>query len=128
MSDNQRTDPRILARPTPGKYRHRMVRRGPWVAAEISLADGIYSLWVCGRGITWRGSSEQLITEIEQALLAGRAFQHPMVRVSIFGQRISDELFHYLVDRREWALANAPTDPYAVAEAPINLDDIPPVF
>lgn len=128
MPWDRSTAPRTLLEPTPGFYRVRLVRRGPWVAAEIRLQDNRYEVELCGLGVTWSGSPERLADEIGSYLEDGRAFEHPMLRVSLFGHTIPQHEHAYLTARRLWAIQHAPDDPYASAKAPIDIDTIPPPF
>lgn len=117
-----------LLHPRPGLYKVRLVRRGPWIAAEIEDADDVIVARVCGLGETWRGTRQQLSDQINEALLEGRAFQHPLLKVSLFGRETTPEEHAFLTDRREWALLHDPNDMYARAREPIDIDRLPPLF
>ena len=119
---------RGLLDPEIGYRRVRLVRRGPWVAAEIREENATLVAELCGIGVVWRGSRDALAAEAEAALLAGQAFAHPLLRISLFGIPIDESEWRYLTERRLWAIAHAPDDPYAAAKAPIDLNDLPPLF
>lgn len=119
---------RGLLDPETGYRRVRLVRRGPWVAAEIREEKSQLVAELCGLGVVWRGTRDALAAEAEAALLAGRAFAHPLLRISLFGIPIEEAEWRYLTARRLWAIEHAPDDPYASAKAPIDLDNLPPLF
>lgn len=119
---------RGLLDPKPGYRRVRLVRRGPWVAAEIRKDGQELIAEVCGRGVVWRGTLDVLAAEADEARSQGRAFSHPFLRISLFGILIEKPEWQYLTDRRLWAIAHAPDDPYASAGEPIDLNALPPLF
>lgn len=118
----------LLRQPALGFYRIRLVKNGPWVAAEIALADDIYTVTNAVFGHVWSGTHETLIAETDAALLEGRAFTHPLLRVLLFGQPITPDEYAYLTARRAWATEHARDQPEAAALAPIDLDTMPPLF
>jgi hypothetical protein len=120
--------PRVISQPTPGLYRVRLARKGVWVAATIRRESDSYTAEVCGIGVTWKGTAERLLAEVEGLLMEGRALNHPMLRISLFGIPIERTEWEFLTARREWAIQHAPEDPYANAAASIDLNELPPLF
>lgn len=128
MPRNPSAIARELLHPRAGLYKVRLVRRGPWVAAEIEEAGDVIVARVCGLGETWRGTRQQLSDQVTDALMDGKAFHHPLLRVSLFGVETTPEEHAFLTARREWALQHDPNDIYARAREPIDIDQLPPLF
>lgn len=118
----------LLHQPPTGFYRVRLVKRGPWVAAEIKLLDDVYTVTDAVFGTTWTGTRAKLSADVDEALVDGRAFSHPLLRVVLFGEPIDAAEHAYLVARRAWATTHGTDQPEASALVPIDLDAMPPLF
>lgn len=107
--------PRRIDRPEPALFRMRLVRGGPWVAAEIRVDDaGEFSAVIDGEP-------------------AGPAHRDPamaarVMDVWISGVRIDAGEHAYLLAMSRWARQSAPDRPEANPDQPINLMRMPPLW
>ncbi len=100
--------PRRVDQPEPGLFKLRLVKGGPWVAAEITLDDaGRYGALINGEP-------------------CGPAHVDPVLAPRVMdvwhsGVRIDAGEHAYLLSLSAWARANAPDRPEASPAQPINL-------
>lgn len=110
---------------TPGYYRYRKCKGGPWLPAEVSIENGmIYVVEADERlqvGIT-EASFEELVIG---AVMEGSAFDSPMIRVAWFGQPIDKAEYDHLLDTIAWARKHMPDHPILRGNEPVKLAEVP---
>lgn len=119
------TVPRRTDEIQPGFYRFRKARNGPWVAAEITVANGRIRVAENGDAPTLEVTQEHFAEVVTEQISEGAAFNHPLLRVVWFGDPISEREHAYLVRRYRWARAHAPDHPDAQQGRPIDLGQLP---
>lgn len=103
--------PRQSDKPEPGHYLMKLVRNGPFVAAEIRCDDGQWSVMIDG---TWSGPSADpwLLPDLE--------------KVHWFGRPSTEAETKYRIGVKRWSEIHAPASPAANPRSPINLDKLRP--
>lgn len=115
MSRWHNTTPRSVDTPEPGFFRMRLVRGGPWVAAELRRdADGAWTALI--DGVPSQPSSPD-----------------PAVAADVFriwhgAEAVTASEHAYLIERAAWARQHSPDSPEATPRQPIRLGRLPPVF
>lgn len=122
MSDQT---PRRIDQIEPGYFRLRLVRNGPWIAAEISIENGMIVIRQDGEIEGEPLHPDALADLITEATIEGEAFRHPIIRCAWFGQRITEAEFLHLLRTSRWAKANNPDHPAANPTKPIDLNRVP---
>lgn len=104
-------EPRRSDQPVSGHYLMRLVRGGPFVAAEIRCDDG---QWTCMVDGNWSGPSADpwLLPDLE--------------KVHWFGRATTEAEAKFKIGLRRWAEIHAPSHPAANPNKPINLDTLKP--
>lgn len=101
--------------PEPGLYKSRLVRGGPWVAAQV-WHDPSTALWHVKINGQHAGESPD---PWEIDWLRNRYF---------YALRIDQIEHDYLVSLSVWAVENDPNHPAAQPSQPIRLGSLPPIF
>jgi len=114
MAHDRRQAPRRVDQPEPGLFKLRLVRGGPFVAAEIHRDDA--GRWIA----TINGKAAD--GHPDPALAEG------VFRIWHYGIRISASEHAFLVERAAWARVHSPDNPEANPERPIRLGALPPAF
>lgn len=109
-------------------FRIRLVRKGPYVAARVDLEDGLWWITQAGERLTQPYREDQLEEVINGAVMEGKAFSHPLVRLLVFGQPIDEQEYDFLIAEAKWAKQHAPEHPAANPDKPISLRAAPSVF
>lgn len=113
--------PRRIDQITPGCYRYRRVKGGPWMPAVVTLeGDMVYVVEADDKlrvGIS-AASYEDLVVN---AVMEGAAFDSPLLRVLWFGEPISEREHDRLMGVLYWARIHQPTHPMLHPDTPINL-------
>lgn len=104
------TDNRSLETPSPGTFRVRLVRFGPWVAAKIVNENGLW--WVELDGREYGGDADPWRAE-------------HMERVWFHGHRIAEDEYRAALAVSMWARTNAPDHPAATPDRPIDMISVP---
>jgi hypothetical protein len=106
------TAPRVSDKPSPGHYLLRLVRGGPWVAAEISLGDDGWTVMIDG-AVDGPAHDPWSLPNME--------------RVHFYGRPTTIEDAQYRIGRKRWAEIYAPHDPAANPTKRIDLDRFTPI-
>lgn len=122
MSD---TPARRIDRVEPGLYRIRLVAGGPWVAAQITIQDGMIYLSINGEPAILGITESMYFDIVAELTAAGDAFRNPIIAAAWFGHRINDDEYHYLIAVSRWAREHAPDHPMARPEKPIKPQSVP---
>lgn len=109
---------------TPGHYRYRRVRGGPWLPALVTVEDGM--IYVVDRGDRLSAgiavdAHEDLIVN---AVMAGEAFTDRLVRIMWFGEPIDQTEYEHLLAVLAWARENHPEHPMLRPDEPIRLNEV----
>lgn len=122
-------------RPEPGFYAYRHVSKGPRVGARI------FRPCCCGinggdvnREHDWRDGCDRhapLVCEVD-----GRRYDDPIdrtkvpmiERVWLYGDRVSEAEYRYLVAGAAWDRVNQPDAPAANPTKPVNLNELDPIW
>lgn len=107
--------PRRVDEPETGTFKIRLIRGGPWVAAEITRDDD-------GRWQAWIDGTPKETAHIDPAL-AGDVFA-----VWHYGDMITRSEHDFLVKAARWARAHAPDRPEANPRRAIRVGSLPPTF
>ena len=106
---------RDISRPEPGRFKMKLVKGGPFVAAEILvLPNGDWAAEINGKMQTPSNS--------DPAHAAG------VFRIWTGGQRITDGEFNFLRALAEWARKNDPNHPLSAPHKAVKLGTSPSVF
>lgn len=115
ISERHQQAARRVDEPSPGHFRIRLVRAGPWVAAEIRRSDeGVWSAWIDGAAMEPANADAALAAEV--------------FRIWHYGEIIAEHEHAYLVERARWARTHAPDAPEANPTRPIRIGSEPPAF
>ena len=109
----------------PGYYRIRRVRSGPWIAAELQIADGQIAVTEERETIIAGIPLETLPDLWVEAHIEGEAFRHPLLRLLLFGVPIEAPEYNHMLATAAWARSNARSHPAANPDRPIDLGTIP---
>jgi hypothetical protein len=109
----------------PGYYRVRLVQRGPWVGARLEIHNGRISTWEDGVHVIDGIAADSVGDLFADAASEGAAFTHPLLRLLLFGVKIDQAEYDYLIGLAEWARTNAPDHPSAQPKRPIDLGSVP---
>lgn len=109
----------------PGLYRVRRTRNGPWIAAEITVTAGLIEVIENGVPHAERWPVDNFPTILSDAVMAGEAFGHPLLRILWFGVPIERQEHRALLALSRWAQANDPRHPAANPDRPVNMNDVP---
>jgi hypothetical protein len=109
---------------TPGFYRYRRVKGGPWLPAHVTLeGDMIYVVESEQRlriGIAAK-TFEDLVVN---AVMDGKAFNSNLLRVIWFGTVIEEPEYRKLLDTLAWAREHQPDHPMLNPDKPIKLREV----
>lgn len=95
-----------------GRYRIKLVRKGPWVAAAIEFIDGHAVAVLDGNPTTqWTGTMGDGVDQI-----------------ALFGEPVDEAEYQYLLATARWAREHSPDHPAANPRRPIKLHELPPVY
>ena len=100
-----------LTAPAPGHYLVRLVPRGWEVPALITLADGRYTAIVDGKPVLGSWTEQQLETAAVDAATEGELFNHPFLRLCLFGRRCDEAIYEHRLATKAWAAQHAPNHP-----------------
>ena len=109
----------------PGFFKVRLVRGGPWVAAELIIAGGRLATTEDGCPVfapIWLAELPDLLVE---ATMEGEAFRHPLFRLLYFGVRIDETEYRHLLATAAWARKHSPRNPAANPTKPVDPSIIP---
>ena len=108
-----------------GHYRVRRVPRGPWVGVEVSLQDGMIYVVEDGAPVAHGVPAAALGDLMGDLTAEGSAFSHPIARILLWSERITEGEYRLLLARANWALVNSPESPAANPNKPIDVNSIP---
>lgn len=115
MSHRRDQAPRRVDEPSPGLFQIRLVRGGPWVAAEIERdALGV-----------WRAAIDGVPQEPGHP---DPAQAEGVFRIWHYGHPIGASEHAYLIERAKWARNHAPDSPEANPKRPVRVGSLPPAF
>lgn len=117
--------PRRSDRITPGYYRFRKVKRGPFVAARISVRDGVIYVAEEDQPAHFAISETDFAAMVTAAIMDGEAFTHPLLRIAWYGQPIDEIEYRHLIAYAKWARLHAPQHPAARPTEPVDLNTLP---
>ncbi len=109
--------------PSPGFYRFRRVKGGPWVAAEITFGPAVDP--VTGETLD---RSPRFDVRVSGAAVTGPEAKWMLDRVHHWGQPITESEHALLCATRDWALKHAPHMPEATPEKTVVVTEIPRLF
>lgn len=122
-------------KPQVGFFRYRLTRGGPWVGARIART----CTCTIGGGDgsephDWTPECDRfppLIAEVNGTFYDTpvNREQVPMLeKVWLFGERIDEPEYRYLIDSAAWDRVNAPDAPASAPHKPIDLNSMKPIF
>lgn len=115
-----RERPRILTKPTPGYYLLRLVT-GAWqVGAQIIERDGTYTATVNGTPLAVWWTEEELEAAAVRALSRGELFEHPLLRIVLFGSPTDEATYQHRLATKAWAEKHNPAHPAANPTKPMD--------
>jgi hypothetical protein len=109
---------RRIDTPTPGFYRTRLVRKGPWVAALVYRPCAI----------EFNPETFQAIDRYPPLLCLVDDKPAELARSWPFLHQITEAEYLYLVNAAAWDRAYQPSAPAANPTVPIDLNKLPAVF
>lgn len=120
--------PRRIDQVTPGFYRVRKVKGGPWIGAEIVVQDSMIFVSEDGAPSFDGVSVNALADLIVDCVSDGDAFRHPLLRVAWFGTLITEAEYRHLLAMSNWAQMHAPDHPAANPGKRIDINTLPIKF
>jgi hypothetical protein len=114
MAHDRAQAPRRVDLPQPGLFKIRLVRGGPWVAAEIAQDEA--GRW----SATIDGAAADSHPDPAQA--------EGVFRIWHYGSVIDASEHAFLTERARWARTHAPDSPEANPKRPISVGAMPPAF
>lgn len=117
-----------LPQPRPGFYLLALVPGGWKVAVEITAVRNGWGLIVDGdhHPLTW--NREDVLLAYAEGMLTGELFNHPMLRVVLFGTLVDEAAYLQRLALKEWARRHEPRHPCLYPDRPISRFDTPPPF
>lgn len=112
-----------LTEPKPGYYLLRLVPKGWAVPVFIRQLDEPGHPFVAeidGVPLPSAWTSERLEAEAAESLSRGELFEHPMLRIVLFGRPCTEKEYRYRLALKEWATAHAPWHPCLTPTRPID--------
>ena len=116
--------PQRIDEVTPGYYKVRRVRNGPWIAAEIIIQGAMIIVTEDGAP-SGEVSASAYADLVIDATIEGEAFRHPVLRCAWFGVPIDATEYRHLLTLAAWARANAPDHPAANPDKRIDMGNVP---
>lgn len=117
--------PRRSDRIEPGFYRFRKVKRGPFVAARISIDDGVIYVAEEDAPAHYAVSVTAFAEMVTSSIMDGEAFTNPLLRVAWYGERIDEIEYRHLIAYAKWARLHAPHAPAARPTEPVDMNTTP---
>lgn len=110
-----RGEMRNPADPEPGFYAVRLVKKGIEVAAKIEVDGGGDCIWAVQ------------INGVGAGVTNDPALCDPLQQVWLFGRKIDEVEYNYLLARYQHYKAHEPDSPYANPEKPVDRRLMPPM-
>lgn len=111
---------RVLTKPTPGYYLVSLVP-GAWlVPARIIERDGKTTGEVNGEALKVEWTEEELEASAALSIVRGTLFEHPLLRISLFGKMTDEPTYLHRMAMKTWAETYAPTHPAANPMKPMD--------
>jgi hypothetical protein len=120
-----RREPLKLDDLQPGTFKIRLVRNGPWVAAELIVARGMITTTEDGSPVLAPVPVTALADLLVEATMEGEAFRHPLFRLLYFGVRIDRDEYEHLLETAAWARRHSPRSAAANPGRPVDLGTVP---
>lgn len=117
-----------LPQPRRGFYLVALVPGGWKVPVEITTVQCGWGLVLDGTGHPLEWSAEDVLLAYAQGMLTGELFNHPMLRVVLFGEPIPEHAYLHRLALKDWARLHAPDHPCLHPERRMVLGDTPPPF
>lgn len=117
-----------LPQPRRGFYLVALVPGGWKVPVEITTVQCGWGLVVDGTGHPLEWSAEDVLLAYAQGLLTGELFNHPMLRVVLFGEAIPEHQYLHRLAMKDWARTHEPEHPCLHPEHAMLLGNTPPPF
>src|SRR5262245_16303797 len=111
----------------PGFYRVRLVKGGPWVPVEVRCdpLTEMISVVEMGRSTVFEIALSEFKDAIVDCVIEADAFQHPLIRICWFGEKIEPHVYDKMLELIDWARKNAPEHPVLHPTQPIRLSRLP---
>lgn len=116
--------PRRIDQVTPGHYRYRQVKGGPWLPATVSIEDGMIYVVEADERLRVGISADSYEKLLIDAVMIGEAFNNPLIRVIWFGVPISADEHSAMLDLIVWARQMQPDHPILHPNKPIDMKEI----
>jgi hypothetical protein len=105
---------RMVDQPEPGFFRMRLTNRGPYVAARIEHADGL-----------WRATIDDVVQDPAHA---DPAKAEGVLRIWHGAMRVDEDSYNHALAISRWARENDPNHPAANPTQPVNIGKMKPPF
>lgn len=112
-----------LTEPVPGYYLLRLVPKGWPVPVLIRRLDEIghpFTAEIDGVPLPNAWTRERLETEAAESISRGELFEHPFLRIVLFGQPCTETEYRHRLALKTWATAHAPWHPCLNPMRPID--------
>jgi len=106
---------------SPGFFLVRLVRKGPRVPAQVLFDGMLFRVEINGKQAPDAWRPDELDALWGDTAMQGEAFSHPLLRIALFGERISELEYRYRCLLRDWAERNDPGHSAARPGAPVDL-------
>jgi len=117
--------PRRIDEVTPGHYRYRRVKGGPWMPAVVSVDAGMIYIVEADERLQVCIEATAFADLVVSLTIEGAAFDSPLLRVLWFGERISAEEYAHMLQMLAWAREHHPDHPLNHPDRPIRLSAVP---
>lgn len=98
------------------------------VGARLDLEDGLWWVTQNGERLSQPYPADAVGDIVDDSLVSGEAFKHPLLRLLLWGEPVTQAEYDYLVATAKWAMEHQPDHPMARPEQPVNLRRAPPIF
>lgn len=112
--------PRILTRPTPGLYLLALVRGGWKTPCMIFTVGQNYTGVVNGEPLRRTWTEEDLEAEAAEFTAQGELFNHPLLRIVLFGELTDEATYRYRLAMKDWARLHRPNHPCLRPAVPMD--------
>jgi hypothetical protein len=120
----QRRVPQRIDQVTPGFYRFKLRRDGPWVPAQITLEEGMIFVVEADERLKIAIEASAYEKLVIDHVMLGDAFEHALLRVVWFGTLIGETEYRKMLDLITWAREHQPDHPCLHPDEPVRLREV----
>jgi hypothetical protein len=108
-----------------GWYKCRRVPKGPFVGVEVTFQDGMIYVVEDGAPVAHGVPADTIGDIAAETVIEGGAFTHPVLKLMLWGVRITEAEYRHLIAVSAWASVNSPDSPHANPTRAIDVNSVP---